>query len=407
MIQLPRNHPTAGQRTGRRRAGLTLVELMVAMAVLLILIGLALYILLLALGSWSAAERERDAHDRAMGAIDVMRNDMAAIALSGSHSNTAVFQLYGFPRYGNNVTQDNSFLYFVRTIERGKERSSAYLAADGQPPVLLNEVPDAKLKLLPPLPGNLPANVDNEAFKSVENAPIASVAADLQALGGIMEVAYFVEQGKLYRYFRSPVVQPYAPNRVFARADCALVVDHVLFFGVQYWTPKTTSWDAPPLLGAKSLKAGEAGPETMWDSTRTDRDFTFFNPQGSTQPLFPQRIKITLVLDWDAHFHATATLADDIGANDGSIRLASAGDLPAGGRDDSYVLIGNEWIRYSYIDGDTLVLDPQSQDAPGQRGARGSAPDSHSAGDPVRFGRTFTYYLNLPQGDFFLPEEQP
>ncbi|MGH7145097.1 MAG: prepilin-type N-terminal cleavage/methylation domain-containing protein [Planctomycetota bacterium] len=402
----PRRPVRPGAAGPARRRGLTLVELMVAMVVLLVLVGLALYVLMLALKSWSMAQRERDVHDRAMAAIDVVRTDVAAVALPTSNSHENVIVMYGAPHDPHTAGQDNSFLYLVRTIERGKEMAETYLAADGQPPVFKNELPPNAFNL-PALAPNLQQSVDNQALQSVNDAQVSPQGYDLQALGGIMEVAYFVDHGTLYRYFHSPVTQPFQLNRDFPIEDCAAVVDHVLFFQVLYWTPVTTSWEAPPLLGPKSLngKAGAAGPETMWDSTRTLSDFTFFSNQPNPRPIYPQRVKITLVLDWDPRFDATETLADDIGPGAGSIRLASADDLPAGGRDDSYVLIDKEWIRYTRIDGDTLILDTADQTAPGQRGARGSAPDSHSAGTPVHFGRTFTYYLTLPQGDPYLPDD--
>ncbi|HTL53169.1 MAG TPA: prepilin-type N-terminal cleavage/methylation domain-containing protein [Planctomycetota bacterium] len=406
-------HRSVLRTATRRRRGLTLVELMVAMTVLLILIGLVMYILMLALKSWGVAERERDAHDRAMGALDIVRNDVVSIALPGSHSRSNVIMLYGDE--GTDPDQVNSFMYFVRTIETGRERAQTYLAADGAPSPLKDELPKGRFQL-PQLPAGAAGggSVDQDPLRSADDSPIAAVGYDYSALGGIMEVAYIMKGRKLYRYFNSPVNQPFTLQKVFPPDDCSLVLDNVLFFHVEYWSPLTSDWNAAPLLTAQGAKGGGAsGPLTAWDSTRmlsSGRGFPFFANQaaqanlGPPRPIFPQRVKITLVLDWNDNFSANTYLADDITANDGAIRVASAEDLPDGGRDDSYVLIGKEWIRYSAVNGTTLVIDPKDAENPGQRGARGTVASTHIAGDPVRFGRTFAFYISLPQGDFVLPE---
>ena len=230
------------------------------------------------------------------------------------------------------------------------------------------------------------------------------------------------------------------------------LVTGVLYFGIRFWSGNTTDWEEALDSGGPedlwdstrglTLEARDIHVEnpvsstkqlsqknfslTVLDERKTDDDFpdsskreveftyykpaenvesdtlynylspvftdssmsdTFFDPSDD---VFPRRVQIILVVTNTRGRKRSARLTDDI--LDSTTDVINVDDTtPFRANIHSYVKIGNEWIRYSFIKGDHILVI-----APNGRGARGTAPADHSGGDEVLTGTTFIMTFDLP-----------
>jgi len=196
-----------------------------------------------------------------------------------------------------------------------------------------------------------------------------------------------------------------------------LITDDLLYLGVKFWTPETTNWSCAP------SDAACVGPSDLWDSTRGSNAlslFQYYVGQGSlddpSDDVFPPRIRTTVVLEPRNYTAILAKLQEDLSADaTGIVRLDTtlgfpkdATQLPYLGpganqtayveQQDSvqYVKIGSEWIHYDRVDGNTIIISQGGRGARGTANQTGSAGSIHPAGSLVHVGKTFTFTYRLP-----------
>jgi hypothetical protein len=87
-------------------------------------------------------------------------------------------------------------------------------------------------------------------------------------------------------------------------------------------------------------------------------------------------------------------LSEDLGPHFGEVYVESTRGFPEGGREDSFLLIGNEWVRYKQKHADRFVVEDRKDRE--SRGARGTIPQDHARGALVRLGRAFRRVVFLP-----------
>src|SRR6185436_12587068 len=124
------------------------------------------------------------------------------------------------------------------------------------------------------------------------------------------------------RSFRDPQASaadkgPVSPADVRASAPRP-VLSGVLYFGVDFWARRTTSWDS-------KVRAKDGGPLPTWDSTRgilprgDDIDGFFLAKDGSaddpTDDTFPRKIRVTCVLEELGRNARVGYLGDDLPAD--------------------------------------------------------------------------------------------
>ncbi len=236
----------------------------------------------------------------------------------------------------------------------------------------------------------------------------------LRATGGLMEVLWTAVPDStddlavmtLYRGFSSPIGGEYSlfptgasndpsvtvleqgpRSRKRVRAAARPVLTGVLYFGVQFWSRTTTSWDhkIPPRSG---------GPLDTWDSTRGimsssdrgDRYGGFFLAQGfesiedPTDDTYPRRMRVTLVVEQVGNPSAAGFLGQDMTAEVNVIELEDARFIPAPSTQQRFVKIGAEWVGFDSVSGNSLLGCT--------RGARGTVAVAHSSGSRVHHGRS-------------------
>jgi prepilin-type N-terminal cleavage/methylation domain-containing protein len=175
------------------------------------------------------------------------------------------------------------------------------------------------------------------------------------------------------------------------RARARPVLSGVLFFGVEFWARRTTTWDP-------SMRASDGGPLYTWDSTRgimtqgdQDSDSFYLSKRRGfqespslddpTDDVFPRKIRATCVVEELGRNARVGYLEDDLAPDAKSISVADTKFFPASETSRRYLKIDAEWMEVGVPDGHTIPVL--------RRGARGTVAEKHAAGARVHHGRTF------------------
>jgi len=356
-----------------RPAGFTLLELLLATSLFALLGTLLFQVTRSAMDLWVEGERDRDLHDRASTALEVVAEDLRHAWLG--HPGASV--------------QDARLLCSMREQDLDGDG-----VAELRAPVLRFTRLCHEARALDWLrhAGDAPGG------RGVATLDAADADAALQPTGGLAESLYTLalvdgqELPVLFRRFRSPIDRDgslTAPGLV-GRSDRLLqdgiaIAHGVLHFGVELWGPDTTRWsDAPGGVPDVALRT--------WDSTRgvvPPHDPSFPYGVGSASyedprdDLFPSRIRLVLELDPGS---GAGRLAEAVGADATRVTLSSA-RLFQGAREPDFVLVDHEWMRLVSRDGRRLRVE---------RGARGSPAVGHDLAAPVRVGRRLERVVALP-----------
>lgn len=361
-----------------RRAGFTLLELLTAAALFSVLGVLLFQMVRSAMDVWGTGERNRELYERASTAFDLLAADLRdGWAGAPAAGQPAELLCSWRPEDRNGDGQHERavpLLRFTRLCH--EERSLEWLARAGD--VAGGET--AVTSLQPQDPGQL------------------------RPTGGLAESLYTVALPKgaklpaLLRGVRTPAGGagslldpdlPERPDRILAASS--VVIDDVLWFGVEFWGPGTTAWGR------------EGGALSCWDSTRgvlepDDPEFPF-GVAGSladgSDDIWPRLLRITLVLDRSQGATTAGRLVDGVSADGRRVKLAGAALLHDEERPD-HLLVEDEWMAVQAVEGDEVAV---------QRGVRGTTATPHAEGAVVRAGRSFRRVIELPAGrELLLPE---
>ena len=356
----------------RRQRGFTLLELLAAAALFSVLGVLLFQMVRSAMDVWSTGERNRELSDRANAAFELLAADLRdGWAGSAGAGVPAALLCTWRPEDDDRDGEADRRRPLLRFTRLCHEQSTLeWLAragdtAGGQ---------DSVTGLAPRDPSGLrPTGGLAESLYTLASRKDAPLPA-------LMRAVRMPAGGE-----RSLLDPSLAEQKDRLLADAVPAADDVLFFGVQFWGPGTTGWDAG------------GGAFTAWDSTRGlippgDPDFPFgVGPASwtdSSDDIWPRLVRLTLVLDRAQGAASAGSLAEPVGAEAKVITVADGGFL----RDEEapdHVLIDDEWLQVTGIDGRTLQV---------QRGARGTVPAVHVDGARVRTGRTFRRVLALQAG---------
>jgi hypothetical protein len=364
------------------RGGFTLAEILVALSVFMVLGSMLILSLSAGVDTWRTTEDRRVLYAEAQTILGQIERDLVALAAPrpGEPGEPAARFLCDFD--ANNRPR----LRFVRTL-KGEDSDEAMRTA-GTTPSAKAEAYDFK----------------GESKKN------------LLPLGGLMEVAYFMDpdpqSNVLHRAVRAPAGGPGSlfvdkniSTKEKAAAVASPVADGILYLGFHLWTQHTTTWDLRTPLSAQIGSA--CGPEITWDSTRgvlpPDSPSAKGNPnvfwlaageaslQDPADDVFPGQVRILLcVAAGGGAPHSM--LERDISKRDRLIPVGSAAGFPGDEEPDvfRYVRIGTEWVHYK---SHTSVLFEADSDG---RGARGTSPQAHVAGEEIWGGRTFLFTVRIP-----------
>ncbi len=387
----------------RRSAGYTLTELLLAMG-LFSIVG--------------------------MGLVTLLSRATDFLTMGASSAET----MDALQAFSETFGEDVSTLYCVPDTVVGAPWVRLYSDhVDSDIDVELDDQADARIqrlfftRLIPreatsPMTRTAGTKVEGTAYMDQSADLSESENGELLATGGLQEIFWAaVPEDKsdlavtrLYRGYRSPIggdatlfprsaagdpgtlpeeLGPIHRNQIVSVARP--VLSGVLYFGVQFWSRKTTTWDS-------DTAARNGGPVDTWDSTRgimpllSNRarydGFLFAKGSGSlddpTDDTFPRRMRVTLVVEEIGAKAKIGYLNEDLPADARYVSLEDARFIPPSDTTRRFVKIGSEWIEFVQTDGNTLTNC--------KRGARGTVPQLHAADSRVHHGRTIVREFNIP-----------
>ena len=364
-----------------KKSGLTLVELLVAMAIFAFLGTATIGMLRSGLFSWRTGEAKREVLETSQLIMSQVSNDLRNMYTCES--------VEGRPPYVRLVSDHDANgrqrIRFVRTISGAVSRYARKEAG-----------------------ALVGADADLDLVDDYTEARMGS----LRSTSGLCEVAYVMDpdsgSAKLYRGLRAPIGGTETffinSNLIPATSYSPLIefADGVLYLGFHFWTQYTNTWDvsAWPIITPQPDE--KSGPALSWDSTRSlmlvrnpvERQYTTYLSAASeadtNDDVFPMAVQVVLVLA-EGGTGTTSRLTRDI--EDTSTRIPVEDASMFENLAYPYVWINGEWIRFSNVERGVLALRDEYD-----RGARGTLPASHRRGSLVQAGRTFTVTIMLPGG---------
>jgi len=376
---------------GRREAGFTLVELLISIT-LFMGIAFVLYSFISGgVGMWRTGERRQDLYERAQTGLDAMAADLWCTFRPQVFEESEPVAMFLADRPGKPLKERSGFdqeqepmpvlgsrLRFVRTI-RG----------EFQDPITRNSGMVAGATEY-----YQSSRIDEDDLKDQETGAF-------KAAGGLMEVVYQAAvppgpgsdagMGVLLRGERLPVggegslfvdenvIDPGSWTRIMRP-----VVGGVLYMGLEFWDQNTEAWESDP---------GETGVrvEQVWDSTRGILDDFRYYKKGSEKSdiddMYPERVRITLILARPGDPTMTARLRGGIGKYEKGFRLDRPGGLQL--KEEAVVLVGGRELMEIIRTGSTRAKIIT-------RGAFGTPMADHQSGSPVVWGEVFTRVVNIP-----------
>lgn len=375
------------RRIEHRRAGFTLVELLIAMS-LFLAIAFVLYSFVRGgVDMWRTGERRQDLYERAQLAFSRIDADLRCTFRPQRFEEATPASMFLADRPDmptrdrrGNVTREQtraigvigSRLRFVRTI-RGEFQDPATRFS-----------------------GLAPGAKDVYRFKPDVDEDGEPLERDYRAPAGLMEVAYLAtalpgqEDGSttLLRAAQTPVGErnTFFDDDVLRDPEfltwATPVIDGVLFFGLEFWDQHTERWDDDR---AESFQDG------VWDSTRGRlKDFKFYRKGSQTSDLddvYPRRVRVRLVVGRPGDPSMSANLRGSLVAGEKGFRVDRPGGLAVA--TSAFVLVGGtELMRIEKVSNSRAKVV--------QRGVFGTRETSHDAGAPVVWGELFTRVVNIP-----------
>jgi len=404
-----------------RSRGFTLIELVTTATIFAILGAMLFSMVKSGMDMWTRGESQRDEIEKSTVVLETIAHSLrAAFSENDPMGGRAEARFYSdFVDYDCNrdgVKETRlQRLCFVRINSEERENFDMRVAGDlplGRKYFSLSE-----------------AELDRIYGRSKEEQTYRSSRLELDEMdvyrptGGLAECFFtafpttLTRDGKvsgtmsLFRGYRSPIggedsffasgtlIDPYQ----FA-ARLVPTIGGLLYLEFRFFDQDSYTFDereAPP--GTK----GGAG--YVWDSTRGvllpegDEEgknaFRLALPDGITESglpseddprddIFPLRVKITVVVNSGGTRGALARLTRAVGQN--ALRLPV--DIVMPFRDwrfgENFVRVGSEWIRFSRLDGDELVV--------AERGVRNTIPGDHKKGCPLYAGRAFSTEVVIP-----------
>ena len=367
------------QPRARRRAGLTLVELVVAAGLATLLFVALFSVLEDFLSLWDRSEERRALAEETSGVLELLAEDLAV--LEAGRRGDFVGEWVLFDTDGDGLTETkwprlrmvrNASPAELQRLQGPPDPDAIRDPADEVRPEGLIEVIWAVL----PTGGAL--------------ANVGSTEREFSAEGYLWrgERIYGPDRGADVSFFADGFIGSTGLPRAGTLNE---VTGSVLWLGVRYATQTSL---IRPEDGGWRLDGGLAGVTAAWDAWgrgRPDAERHYWNEcdLGAPSPgraRLPRRVRLELELEHAADLKRRTRLAEALDSKSSGVSLVDGERLPDPG---GFVLIGGEWMELVSVSGELATV---------RRGARGTAPAQHEAGALVHYGRTSV--REVPVGTF-------
>jgi len=400
-------HNPVGKNTGIMHRisgvlGFTLIELLISITIFLFLGILLISLFRSGMDLWHSGEAGKTVFSRARNVLAVFRDDFTAMyrhPIPREDAEAVDIRLAADLVADESSEYKSQRIRFVRTIS---DEMKDY------------PLKDAGTYTITDPSGTVTPADESDDMKLYDqfNDRNELSSGTLAAAGGLMEVGYLLKAGRLYRAVKAPVgykadhmgtvkkISLFNGSEFFSMqmsvlaANARVLANNVLHYEVRFWAPDTESWDVSDPREDKEATY-------RWDSTRVDSNsypFAFDEagaPVGDpANDIFPAKVKVFLVVDSNRRTRTVSRFVRKEGGSPEKIVCTSAQGFEkdesteAAAYERRFFKIGNEWISYSSIDGDSFVVN--------ERGTRFTEERIHYAGDEVYQGRLFTLIIDIP-----------
>jgi len=380
--------------------GFTLVELLISVTLFMALAFVLYSFIGGGVGMWRTGERRQDLYERAQSAMDTLAADLWCTFRPQVFEEAEPVAQFLADRPGQpprnagpgsqNFVLDlnqallpvlGSRLRFVRTLQGEFQnpltRFSGTVA--GASAHYQTEMPEEE-------PDPVQAEKEPRAYKAA--AGLMELIYQAVVLPGGGEEA---GTGTLLRGERLPVGGTGSLFRDEVVSDPGTwaqflqpVVDGVLYLGLEFW-------DQDMEVGGSDSGDLETAGNPVWDSTRGILPEFRYYRKGSEKTdiddIYPQRVRITLILARPGDPAMTAKLSGGIGKYEKKIRLDRPGGLQL--QEEALVLVGGKELIEITRTGSTRAKIIR-------RGVFGTPVSDHGNRSPVVWGEVFTRVVNIP-----------
>lgn len=336
-----------------RRAGFTLVELMVA-AGLLVLVSLAVFQFLRRFTTlWQKSEERRELVEEASGIAELLAEDLGSL-VNGPRGDLVAEWVF-FDTDADDMA--DTLWPRLRMLRFATESELARLqagVADGRRKRAGEGVLEVSWLVLPTYRGK--AEPDRRA------EGLLLRGERLQGSEGLS----FFEPG----FFDAANQPRLMPSEVSAG---------VLWFGLEFATQTSLVFDGWK-IGAELSDVATSWD--AWNRGRPNAERHYWNEPGGGMPksgeraLLPRRVRLTLEIERAEDRKRRTRLDAPVSSSDATLEVEDGARVPL--ERGAHVKLDAEWMEVLAVDGDTLSV---------RRGARGTNAAGHERGALVHFGR--------------------
>ncbi len=355
------------------RAGLTLVELMVA-SMLASFLLIALFRLLdITLDLWSKGETRRALVEQTSATAELLASDLRAI----HNGRQGDFLCEWVPIDVDSDGVVDRIWPRLRFVRQASLVDVARIASEALPPELRKRAAELGVEAASLIPeeDRRPAPRKSGLVQVVWAVVPASRTADGRAEGVLLRGEELLDAGSMGTFFDDGF---FATNGQPRAGTTREVTGGLLWLGMRFATQTSILWDGWSFGDQLSDTA------TSWDAWnlgRPDAEVHVWNEPGAGMPavgdtpLLPRRIRLELEFERERDRRRRTRLLDFLEKESRGFEVENGDGLPR--RADQHILVGSEWMKILHIDGDRLRV---------LRGARGTEVRQHPAGSMVHFG---------------------
>lgn len=331
-----------------RRAGFTLVELLLAVGLFTILLVALMRLVDTSLGIWRRTDESRELSELGNAVMDLLAADVHALEGGRRGDLLADWRPFDLDRDG-------------------------IPGAPAQRLRLVRQVGAAELERLAP-------GARRETFErglvEVGWALLPGVAdtPDERALGTLVRGARLLGDADTLSFFDAGF---FGPSGKPVPGSLYEIAGGVLWFETWYAT-QTTILHAGWTLGDELAHCSASWD--AWNRARPDGELSLLNlppggmPKAKDVALLPRRIRVALELERPRDLRTRTRLATAANVEDGTLLVRDGRRLPAAG---ALILVDDEWMRVVSVDGERVAVE---------RGQRATRATTHAAEALVHHG---------------------
>lgn len=352
---------SARVRTTRRRAGLTMIELVLALGLLMLLMVAVFTLIDRCLSMWRGGETRRGLLEMSTSVQELLAGDLRG--LEPGARGDLVAEWVTFDTDGDGTLETKwPRLRLVRQasapeIDRVRQRGAAKLP----------ENDDGSITVDPAAPGLL------EVVWLVVPASTRDKLA--RGEGVLWRGERLVSDARTKSFFAPDFFG--ASNRPPAGVT-EPVTGGILWMNVLFATQTSIvhdGWNATGQLDSIATSWDAWGKHRPVADIHPWNEATTGMPQARERALLPRRVRIELELERAADRIRRTTIVEHLETNDGALRVDDPSRVPRGA--EVYVLVDAEWMRVRSVDGNQASVE---------RGQRGTRATAHEAGSMVHWG---------------------